>query len=35
VVGVNRVKTRAKELADAIADAVEDAGGKVIKELDV
>lgn len=34
MIGINRVKKRAKELADAIADAVEEDGGEVIKVKD-
>jgi hypothetical protein len=32
VIGVNRVKSRAKELAEEIADAIEKEGGKVLSE---
>jgi hypothetical protein len=32
VIGVNRVKKRAKELADQIADAIKKGGGRVISE---
>jgi hypothetical protein len=31
IIGINRVKKRAKELAGKIADAIEDDGGEVIK----
>jgi hypothetical protein len=34
VLGVNRVKKRAKELAEEIADAIEKDGGKVVREKD-
>jgi hypothetical protein len=34
LIGIGRVKKRAKELADEIADAIEEDGGKVIKVRD-
>ena len=32
LIGVNRVKNKAKELANAIADEIEDGGGRVLQE---
>ena len=34
IIGVNRVKTRVKELANALADRIEDEGSRVLKERD-
>lgn len=34
LIGINRVKSRAKELANAIADRIEDQRGKVLDEKD-